>query len=158
MPNHFHFLIVPNNEASTCGKTIIPGKVSNREMKDTAKVSSISFQENLSQAIGTLLSSYTKAINKRYNRSGSLFRGKTKVKDGWIDGFVTVGGIRKHMNFHVENDYAWNCFNYIHANPVEANLVSKETDWIYSSARDYAGMRKGELCNIELAKRIFGIE
>ena len=29
--------------------------------------------------------------------------------------------------------------NYIHYNPVEAGFVEKEEDWIYSSARDFAG-------------------
>ena len=159
MHNHFHFLIIPNDEAASSSNAIIPSrsKLGNK-MKGTSKVPSIIYQEKLSESIGILLSSYTKAINKRYNQSGSLFRGKTKVKDGWIDGFVTVGGNRKHINFHAENDHAWNCFNYIHANPVEAKLVAKKTDWIYSSARDYAGMRNGKLCNIELARRIFGIE
>lgn len=37
--------------------------------------------------------------------------------------------------------------NYIHTNPVEIGLVSKEDDWLHSSAGDYFGTRKG---NIEL--------
>jgi hypothetical protein len=31
--------------------------------------------------------------------------------------------------------------NYIHNNPVEAGFVEKAEDYLYSSARDYAGMK-----------------
>lgn len=34
--------------------------------------------------------------------------------------------------------------DYLHANPVEAGFVSEPEDWLYSSARDYAG-KKGLL-------------
>ncbi len=29
--------------------------------------------------------------------------------------------------------------DYVHSNPVEAGFVSSPTDWVFSSARDYAG-------------------
>ena len=35
--------------------------------------------------------------------------------------------------------------DYIHQNPVEAGFVSEPEMWAYSSARDYAGMSKGDL-------------
>lgn len=34
--------------------------------------------------------------------------------------------------------FTWTKINYIHNNPVKANLVSKPEDWIYSSATNYA--------------------
>jgi putative transposase len=34
---------------------------------------------------------------------------------------------------------------YIHNNPVELGLVEKEEEWLHSSARDYYGLRKGEI-------------
>ena len=37
--------------------------------------------------------------------------------------------------------------NYIHQNPVEARLVYRAEEYIYSSAKDYAG-EKGVLDNI----------
>ncbi len=37
-----------------------------------------------------------------------------------------------------------NTLHYTHCNPVESGFVSKPEDWIYSSARDYAG-EKGPL-------------
>ena len=146
MPNHFHFLIVPNDNASKPGKAIKP----------SVNEGSAIHQEKLSQSIGTLLSSYTKAINNKYNRSGSLFRIKTKVKDGWIGEVISVEGKNKELFFRPENDYAIQCFHYIHENPVKANLVANSTDWKYSSARDYAGLRDGTLCNKALAYEILG--
>jgi putative transposase len=110
------------------------------------------YQQNLSHAIGTLLSSYTRAINKQQNRSGSLFRKETKSKSGIIDGFITINGQHKNLFFKPDNNYAATCFHYIHQNPVKANLSRTPEDWQYSSARDFAGLRNGTLCNQELAK------
>ena len=110
------------------------------------------YQQELSHQIRALLSGYTKAFNKQEERSGSLFRQRTKYKDGWIDGFLTVGSKKEHLLFRPDNDYARQCFEYIHQNPVKANLVTKPEDWVYSSAKDYAGLRKGTLCNQDLAK------
>ena len=31
--------------------------------------------------------------------------------------------------------------NYVHANPVEAGIVENAEDYLYSSARDYAGIK-----------------
>lgn len=35
--------------------------------------------------------------------------------------------------------------NYIHMNPVKANIVEKEEEYLYSSCADYYGVRKGLL-------------
>ena len=35
---------------------------------------------------------------------------------------------------------AWACVEYIHANPVRRGLVDTPTDWVWSSARWYAGL------------------
>jgi putative transposase len=40
----------------------------------------------------------------------------------------------------VEDDTAWASIEYIHMNPVRRGLVAKPTDWLWSSARAYAGM------------------
>jgi len=153
MPNHFHLLLTPNKEASSPSKAIKPRNkygLAAPIIKDKG----LDHQEKLSQSIGTLLSSYTKAINKAYNRSGSLFRGKTKVKNEWAEGWITVDGSNKHLFFRKNNDYARQCFHYIHENPVKAKLSELATDWPYSSAQDYAGLRSGTLCNQILAKKV----
>lgn len=48
------------------------------------------------------------------------------------------------------SDYLINCFHYIHQNPLKSKLVTKLEEWEFSSFRDYAGFRDGDLCNKEL--------
>ena len=147
MPIHFHILLCPNELG--CG----PSKILKlRSRIDTSKnVKEITdYQQLLSQLIGVMLSTYTKAINKQEKRSGSLFRSKTKVKDGWVDEYETVKKRNDYSEFANSNNYAALCFQYIHKNPVKAKLIEKETEWIYSSAKEYAGIRNGTLCNLDI--------
>lgn len=156
MPNHFHFLVytkesacLPYSGTKWTGDSKSPVHSNTKSPNEK--------QQNLHHAIKILLSSYTRAINKQEDTSGSLFRGKTKAKNGIIDGFVTVNGKNKNLFFRPDNHYSRVCFEYIHENPVEAKLCSEQVDWRYSSAIDYAGLRNGTLCNQELAKKlIFG--
>ena len=136
MPNHFHFLVVVNKVSTN---------LENGKKRD------------LNFSIGLMLRSYTNAINKQENRSGSLFRPHTKAKNGIIDGFVTIGSKHEDLMFQPGNGYAMYCFNYIHENPVRANLALKPEDWPYSSASDYAGIRKGTLCNQKRAKILLSL-
>jgi putative transposase len=132
MPNHFH--ILARIKPESCQKVLT---------KDKSKFNNCN--QIISHQIGIMLSSYTKAINKQEQRTGSLFRKRTKSKNCFVEAFRTQSSI---------NDYLQMCFNYIHQNPVKAQLVSKSTDWVYSSALDYAGLRKGTLCNKALAKQL----
>lgn len=152
MPNHFHWLLVPKVNGLEDGT--MPRF---KQMSATLEVSGIRQnhkQRRLNQEIGVFLSSYTKAINKQEGRSGSLFRPKTKAKNGWIEEFVTLDSPHKDLLFKPDNDYAWQCYNYIHENPVKAGLVNIATDWEFSSAKDYAELRNGTMCNKDLAKLI----
>ena len=108
----------------------------------------------LSEAIGTLEKAYTRAINKEKGWSGSLFRKRCKSKDGWIDEFITLNKTsgKTDYRFLPGTDYAYQCFCYIHDNAKMAGFVKNNIDWRYSSARDYAGLRKGTLCNLELGR------
>ncbi len=150
MPNHFHWLII--TKESACEYLQFPttsGESNNAEPR-----------QRLSHQINILLRSYSRAINKQERRSGSLFRQHTKAKDGWIDEFTEAARRKNGANdfsFGTDNDYASQCFHYIHENPAEAGLVSIATDWQYSSARDFAGMRSGTLCNQLLAKELLGL-
>jgi putative transposase len=80
------------------------------------------------------LASYTRAINKQNETSGSLFRSKTKAEcvnawKGITPAFYnTAAGTIIHTD-DPEKQYPLVCFNYIHQNPVNANLVKNETDW-----------------------------
>ncbi|NUN70766.1 MAG: transposase [Bacteroidetes bacterium] len=87
MPTHFHFCI----------------RVVTEDM------------DRLRDNIGVLLSSYTKAINKRFDRHGSLFQQHTKAI--WID----------------DVSYLSTVCRYIHLNPVRAGMVGRPEDWRFSS-------------------------
>jgi putative transposase len=112
----------------------------------------------LNNSIAILLRSYTRAINKQKNRTGSLFRQKTKAEclneqNGITPSFYNTSAGTKIPIDDPEKQYPQTCFNYIHQNPVEANLVKHETDWEYSSAKDYAGIRNGKLVNKKRAEK-----
>lgn len=71
--------------------------------------------------------SYTKAINKRFDRVGAVFQGAFRTKE-------------------VENDeYLLHLSRYIHLNPVRAGLVAAADEWAFSSYRDFLGLRNGTL-------------
>jgi putative transposase len=76
--------------------------------------------------------SYTKAINERYRRVGALFQGAFRAKH------IDRPGYLLHLS------------RYIHLNPVRAGLVKRPEDWVYSSYRDYVGLRSGTLPQMTL--------
>lgn len=114
MPNHFHFLIKINE----LNEEVLEGKMS-----------------KLEKAFKDFFISYAKAINKSYNRTGSLFQYKFKRK--LVD----------------DQSYLTRLIAYIHLNPVRAGIVSGITDWKYSSysafmlnsAEDYLKIERKEV-------------
>ncbi len=128
MPNHFHFLVYATD------KSVIE-----------KKLGSIVIQ-NLSDGFRKLLSKYAHEMNNKSGSVGSLFRQKTQAK--------LVEGISESSGF----SYAEQCFFYIHQNPVTANIAERNTDWEFSSAKDFSGQRNGTLCNKDLAFKLFGWE
>jgi hypothetical protein len=90
-----------------------------------------------------LLSSYTRAINKQNNTTGSLFQQNSKAKC--------------LSSNDAPADYALICFNYIHQNPLRAGLVKKMEDWEFSSFKDYLNLRKNSICNIQLCRNVLGL-
>jgi len=130
LPNHFHFLIVATKDSC------LPYR---------SKSGIVLKEQALAKKIGLILSSYSQAINKQLNRTGSLFQPKTKAKA---------------LNDSVgKMDYLFLCFNYIHQNPVSAELVEKLEDWPYSSFREYCGYYSSDkICNIELAKELLNLD
>lgn len=107
MPNHFHLLIFVKKENEV---------------------------NNLNNEIGTVLRSYTRAINNQEDRTGSLFQQKTQAKN-----VGTYGAI---------------CINYIHQNPVNAGISDKIELWRYSSFNEYLGNSENCYCNVELGMKI----
>lgn len=104
--------------------------------------------QKLSRKIGTLQSSYSQAINKEKGTLGSLFRQKTKAKSL---SQVFIGA----KNY---NEYALNCFLYIHRNPINAGLVRRLEEWEFSSFNEYRAINENRICNISLAYSLLGLE
>jgi len=126
MPTHYHLLVrLQTSEFLT---------ESSRDENAGARNSEVS----VSRAMMRLSVSYTKAINKRFERVGSLFQGQFKAK--------------VIQNYH----YLLNLCVYIHANPVKDGLVSLPEDWIYSNYLEWLGQRKGTLVDCDFIQEYFG--
>ncbi|MEX2590753.1 MAG: transposase [Chitinophagales bacterium] len=87
MPNHFHFFVRINEVDS----------------------------EILREAFRVFFMTYSKAINKQQNRTGSLFQKKFKRKE------------------IADQDYYSAIIAYIHYNPIKAGLCYRFEDWKFSS-------------------------
>ena len=120
MPTHFHFLVRVKEIKREDGLHFGGGV----HLEDYSRV--------ISDKIGILLSSYTKAINKRFNRHGSLFQNHTNAKPVPSDRYLIT------------------LLTYIHQNPVRSDLVEKAEEWKFSSYQDYMDMRKGTLPSREM--------
>jgi len=118
MPNHFHLLIYVEDV-----KNLPSGKMQILERK-----------------IGTLQSSYTRAINIQEKRTGSLFQPKRKALE-------------------ISTQHAAACFHYIHQNPLKAWLCRSLDAWPYSSFNEYSdsGTFTKAICTREVAYNLLGI-
>ena len=84
-----------------------------------------------------LFNSYTKAFNKRYGRTGTLFEGRYKA-------------------IHVDKDgYLLHLCRYVHANPVKHGLTPNLERWPYSNYLEWIGARKGTLVDREFSRELF---
>jgi len=150
MPNHFHLMILVNEVElfyeKKSKKFLNVSEIVNKNMCK---------KRALNESIGILLRSYTRIINAENEFTGSLFRKRSKANV--INSFK---GLQPNFwkskiaifNMLPENQYPQICFNYIHHNPVKAGLVSKDIDWEFSSARDYANLRSNGIVKKELAR------
>ncbi len=164
MPNHFHWMVYiretelssPSGEEKLTNKKFI---IKNDGIQEVEKKVKISNSTTLNQSIGTLLASYTRAVNLQEGFTGSLFRKKTNaicVNDNslTLKSWVESMGITILKRDIPENQYTKICFDYIHQNPVKAGLVSKPEDWEFSSYRDVTGIRNGKLVNRNLIREL----
>ena len=111
LPNHFHLFVKQQTEKFT-----------------------------ISQFTSSLLNSYTKAVNVKHRRSGTLFESKTKSKE------ITD-----------ESYFKW-IIKYILENPVKGNLAREIDDWEFSNAKDLLNVRAGTLSDIKEVKSFFQSE
>ncbi|MBC7876578.1 MAG: transposase [Anaerolineales bacterium] len=122
MPTHYHILVrVKSNQTSEVLKTseVLSAEVSNAMMR-----------------LGV---SYTKAINKRFSRVGSLFQGQFHGKP--IETY----------------SHLLNLCIYIHANPVKDGLVFLPEEWEFSNYLEWMNLREGNLVNREFIAENFGM-
>ncbi len=107
LPNHYHFLIRQDGEHPA---GLLPQRVFN---------------------------SYSKAYNKRYGHSGTLFEGN-------------------HRALAVENEtHLYHLCRYIHANPVVHGLVDDPADWPYCNYLEWIGQREGTLVDQDFVHSCF---
>ena len=124
MPTHYHVLVRIRQQTSEVFKT---SEVLGREVS-----------RQVSLAMQKFLISYTKAINKRFSRVGSLFQGQFQAKP--------IQTYSHLLNLCV----------YIHANPVKDGLVALPEDWIYSNYLEWLDQRDGTLVDQEFIQEHFG--
>ncbi len=151
MPNHFHFMVLVNEISLSLDRL----GVSSRHTESKS--------QTFNSSIGAMLMGYTKAINKQQNRTGKLFREATKAEcincpNGVTPSFYNTEFETKVLTNQPEKQYPQICFEYIHQNPVKAGLVKTETEWEFSSAQDYAGIRNGTLVNKKIAQEYIKIK
>ncbi|MFN0291440.1 transposase [Pedobacter helvus] len=108
MPNHFHFFIRINHLSA------------------------------FEKGIKNFFISYAKAINKKYDRVGSLFQGRYKISEINSDAYFT------------------RIITYIHQNPLVSNLVSSLEDYRFSSYKSYLSPQRDSLLKREEVLDWFG--
>jgi REP element-mobilizing transposase RayT len=112
LPNHFHLLL---------------------KIKDYEDLMNKNNSENIIKVqFGTFFGTYTKAINKIYHRTDSLFEGRFKRKL-----------IKSNLHFY-------QTIAYIHQNPQKHRLVADYREWEHSSYWNYHQRDAGDLLKEEL--------
>ncbi len=102
MPNHFHLFLRVNDKP------------------------------NFEKSIKNFFISYSKSMNSRYNRVGSLFQGRYKAIEVKSDNYYS------------------RIITYIHQNPLNAGLVTRLEDYPYSSYIDYLAQIPSFLSRLEV--------
>jgi REP element-mobilizing transposase RayT len=99
-----------------------------------------SLTDDLSGAMQRFGISYTKAMNQRFGRVGSVFQGAFQAR--LVD----------------RDEYLLHLSRYLHLNPVRARLVNCPEEWAFSSYREFVGLRNGTLPQANVVLRCFAAE
>ena len=81
--------------------------------------------------------SYARYFNKKYNTWGSIYRGKLQ-----------------HQIIQDAKQLMQTCV-YIHRNPLEAGIVDKLDDWLWSDYPEWVGSRNGAMFDPEVRAMFF---
>ncbi len=122
MRNHFHFLIKIRESIDT---------------SEVLKTSEVSIHTYISKQFSNMFNAYAKAINKKYNRTGSLFQ--------------TRFG-RKRIT---SDPYLLNLIHYIHFNPQKHGFVEDFREYPYSSYHSFLTNKKTNIAR-EAVIDLFG--
>ena len=132
MPTHYHFLVRVKMDIKSSEF------LKNSELLDeNSELSPIEITPVISNAMQRFGISYTRAINKRFDRVGSLFQGAYQAK------LIQSEAHLLHL-----------C-RYIHGNPVKDGLVADPADWQYSNYLEWIGEREGTLLDLEFVHAYF---
>jgi len=126
MPTHYHILAKVKDQADQTS-----------EVSETSEVLKQKVSKQVSHSMRKLGISYTKAINKRFDRVGSLFQGQFQGK--------LVQQTKHLLNLCV----------YIHVNPVKDGLVTAPESWEFSNYLEWMNLREGTLVNHEFISEHF---
>ncbi len=142
MPNHFHLMVYVNSV-----EVVRPRKTKGCTPKNMT----------FNKSIGIMLASYTRAINKQENWTGSLFRNGTKAIILGESNRKSPSCIAYTGLAQLSCEYPNVCFNYILSNPLRAKLVKRVEDWEFSSYLEHVDIRNLELINRERIEQ-FGLQ
>lgn len=94
-------------------------------------------EETISQTLKRIADAYVYYYNRKYQRSGHLFKERFRSEP---------------VN---DMDYFTTLLCYIHQNPVKADIVTNVKDYAYSSWREYTGevFPQAQICHIEAVLR-----
>jgi len=120
MKNHFHLLVRIADAKNIEG------------FEKLQNIKHLSPEKRIYQQFSNLFNAYTKAVNKRYNRTGSLFESNFHRK-------------------HVEDiDYFKNLVIYINNNPVHHKICKHAVEYSWSSYLSSISVRKTKLSRDEV--------
>lgn len=138
MPDHNHLLVfIPEGSEAVNPIENGTGTGTTAQSGQTGRRGQAISMQMLARKIGTIQSSYSQAMNKTLKKTGSWFQPKAKAK-------------------RLEADHLFNCFHYIHQNPLKAKLVKRMEDWRYSSFGEYL-LNEPAICNVKLARDMIDI-
>lgn len=162
MPNHFHILFQVDRMYMSAAqlkkiRTSLSNERKHEKYGDQAMIIQTPETDEINDhfrtinaSIGILQRSYARAINRRYGWSGSVFRTRCKAKDGWDDS-LNPNDIAPPTSDNDQYNYVDTCFNYIHDNPVKANMAIKAEDYEWSSAKTYTN---GIFCPLLITEKV----